>query len=237
MGGQARGGMMNPRELARARELWGTWRDASRAAAERRWHEIDRIERPRCSGKKWLEKTQQCLVRLSMLGILQPRESGRIAEINFGRLANSDQDRLKSIGAAPHLFAFAISSDGQQPHQSLAERFLSLNSSNRLRDGRLSLQVFVCDDLPIGMNIQLRGTDPAREHRLTYIRYDLDVVAIGAAMGPVTHFNAHWHTGDDPDAKDAEVHDPRFPSLPLDPIAVLQFLVETYYPNGPADLI
>lgn len=223
-------------------EIWPEWRKRSRGAAERRWTELtkiaDKLVRPR-TGKQWLADTKQCLVDLTKLEILQPYESGRVCKIEFTKLAMSDQNRLPSIVAASHLYAFALAVDPNQLQQSLVERYLTLSSGTRLRDGRLSLQVFVDDNngLPIGMNIQLRGIDPARGDRSTYMRYDLDAVPMGKSMGPVTHFNAHWHTGDDPDGRDAEDHDPRLPSLILDPIAVLEYLVEAFYPNGPGDLV
>ena len=55
--------------------------------------------------------------------------------------------------------------------------------------------------------------------------------------GLVTHFNAHWHAGEDPDATDAEELDPRLPSLILDPTAVLEVLIETFFPHGPGDVM
>ena len=198
----------------------------------------DKLVRPR-TGKQWLADTRRCLVDLAKLEILQPHESGRVCKIEFTQLAMSDQKRLRGIGAASRIYAFTLALDPAQPQQSLVERYLTLSSGTRLREGRLSLQVFVDDNscLPIGMNIQLRGIDPARGHRSTYMRYDLDAVAMGESMGPVTHFNAHWHTGDDPDATDAEDHDSRLPSLILDPIAVIEYLVEAFYLNGPSDLV
>jgi hypothetical protein len=48
--------------------------------------------------------------------------------------------------------------------------------------------------------------------------------------------NAHWHAGDDPDAGDAEDHDPRLPTSILDPLAVIDILVETFWPQGPDNL-
>jgi hypothetical protein len=84
------------------------------------------------------------------------------------------------------------------------------------------------------MNVQLSGFDPIRS-RPWYLRYDLDCVPMGA--NPVAHFRAHWHVGDEPDADDAEMYDPRLPSLILDPVAVIETLIETIFPNGPADLI
>jgi hypothetical protein len=223
-------------------EIWPKWQKKSRGAAGHRWDELkkiaDKLIRPR-TGKQWLADTKQCLVDLARLEILQPYESARVCKIEFTKLAKSDQDRLPNIVAASDLYAFALAVDPAQPQQSLVERYLTLSSGARLRDGRLSLQVFVNDDsgLPIGMNIQLRGIDPARAGRTTYMRYDLDAVPMGETMGPVTHFNAHWHTGDDPDARDAEDHDPRLPALILDPIAVIEYLVEAFYPKGPDDLV
>jgi hypothetical protein len=223
-------------------ERWSEWREQSRRAGEKRWHELekigDKLVRRQRKGKQWLADTRRSLATLSALNILQPHESSRVAEINFGRLAKSDQDRLRGIGVIKHLYAFAISADPQNPQQSLSERSLSLSPGKRLREGKLSLQVFVDDrrGFPLGMNIQLRGLDPARHGRSTYIRYDLDAVPMGESMGAVTHFNAHWHTGDDPDARDAEHHDPRLPSLILDPVAVIEFLIETFFPGGSADL-
>jgi len=227
-----------------AEEAWNVWRDSSRKDAERRWNALLALERPQKSGKEWLDATRRRLIELTKIGILQPRESGRVRDVVFSKLAASDQDRLKKSGFARDLFAFAVAAEqggraaveSGERSESLARHFLRLNTGKRLGDGRLSFQVFVKEStrLPVGMNIQICGTDPTRAGRPTYLRYDLDVVAMGT--GPVTHFNAHWHAGDDPDGNDAEDHDPRLPSLLLDPVAVLDVLIETFFPDGPDDV-
>lgn len=171
-------------------------------------------------------------------GEVQPREQSRVAEVVVAKLASADQDRLRQGGLTRGLFAFAVASDSGAASEPLASRFLRLSPGKRLNDGELSFQVFINETTrcPAGMNIQVRGKDPARTERPTYLRYDLDIVPMGTKSGPVTHFNAHWHFGDDPDGSDAEDHDPRLPSLLLDPLAVLDILIETYFPSGPADV-
>lgn len=219
-------------------EAWLAWRATSRTDAEKRWEAVQKVVRPERSGKEWLAATRGRLVNLAKIGILQPHEQGRLQVVEPGKLARADQKRLEKQGLARDLYAFAVSAESAAVTEPLASRSLRLSPGRRLRDGRLSFQVFVKESsrLPIGMNIQLRGTDPTRENRPTYLRYDLDVVAMGEKAGSVTHFNAHWHAGDDPDGSDAEDHDPRLPSLLLDPLAVLDILVETFFPNGPADV-
>lgn len=162
-------------------------------------------------------------------------EIPHLTELGFSDLSHADKDRLEKAKIKRHLYAFGVASNPDAPDEPLAARCIRLNDGRKLRDGKLSIQVFIDESqkLPIGMNIQLRGHDPDRK-RQCYLRYDLDVVPMGS--GQVTHFRAHWHAGDDPDGHDAEEHDPRLPSLILDPIAVLEILFETFFPNGPADL-
>lgn len=217
-------------------DRWLAWRANAKAAADDRWRNADKMERPSMPGAAWLTETAKRFVQLSAIGILQPREQGRIKSIRFDEISTPDQERLKKRLSPRQLFAFTIASDPSQPTS--RDRFVSLSDGKRLHAGRLSMQVFIDEHVrrPIGMNIQLSGRDPARSGRPTYLRYDLDPVAMGADAGPVTHFNAHWHTGDEPDGTDASTHDPRLPSLVLDPLAVLDVLVETYFPDGPDDV-
>lgn len=239
-----------------AAEAWTEWRGTSRRAAETRWTEAEKLVRPKMSGKEWFRLTRSRLISLAKLGILAPREQGRLAELAYRQLASADQQRINESKLSPrHLFAFAVApeenkdkapdlpgaqtglSDGAEEER-LARSALTLNPGKRLRDGKLSFQVFIDEKawVPVGMNIQLRGTDPSRDNRPAYLRYDLDVVPMGEKAGPVTHFRAHWHAGDNPDGGDAEVHDPRLPSLPLDPLAVIEILIETFFPDGPGDV-
>ncbi len=214
---------------------WKEWREASRSAAAERWDKAQEVERPKKKGKEWLNETRRRLVDLAGLGILAPREQIRVRPLDYRKLASADQQRLDESGLdRRNLFAFAVASEDER----LARSALTLNPGKRLRDGRLSFQVFIDENaqVPVGMNIQIRGTDPGRENRPVYLRYDLDVVQMGEKAGPVTHFRAHWHTGDEPDAGDAEDHDPRLPSLPLDPLAVIDILIETFFPNGDKDV-
>lgn len=216
--------------------LWNTWREEARQRAEKRWAAALRMERPSRKGKDWLQQTVMCLTRLTQMGILQPREAGRLKEIQLRALAGSDRKRLEGAGIGSHVYAFGLAQDPAAPGEPLASRSLQLNDGQRLRRARLGLQVFIDEreGKPVGMNIQLRGTDPGRGERPVYLRYDLDAVQMGS--GPVAHFNAHWHMGEDPDADEAEDRDARMPSLPLDPLAVIETLVETFYPSGPEDL-
>jgi hypothetical protein len=68
-----------------------------------------------------------------------------------------------------------------------------------------------------------------------YLRYDLDALQMGT--GPVAHFNAHWHSGDLPNAADGEEFDSRTPSPILEPGAAIDVLIKTFYPLGPAALL
>ncbi len=226
--------------MSRARtpaETWNAWRDRSRKDAEQRWSALEKVGRPKKTGKDWLAETRRRLIELASVDILQPREQSRVAEIHHDKLASADQDRLGSGGFRKDVFAFAVAAESAGAADKPRERALRLSPGKRLRDGKLSFQVFIDERsmVPVGMNIQIRGEDPARR-RPTYLRYDLDVVAMGEKAGPVTHFRAHWHSGDDPDAGDAEDHDPRLPSLLLDPLAVLDVLIETFFPGGPGDV-
>jgi hypothetical protein len=230
-----------------AAETWRAWRAASREAAERRWTAAGTLKRAEKSGKQWLAETRTRLIQMTKLGILAPREQGRVAQLDPRQLDPPDRNRLGASGLdLRRLFAFAVApetaparrgAEGDSVGQDRVGRsVLALNPGKRLREGKLSFLVFIDEStqLPVGMNLQLRGIDPTRDGRPTYFRYDLDVVQMGA--GPVAHFRAHWHAGDDPEAVDAEDHDPRLPSLPLDPVAVIEILVETFFPDGPADL-
>lgn len=254
--GVGRGAERRPMSYGRtSAEAWTAWREVSRGAAAQRWAKAEKIEKLTKSGKRWFDETRTRLVHLTELGILAPREQTRIAQLDYGQLASADQQRLDASGLRRrNLFAFAVAPEdkdkaserlGAQAGSSddagdkrLARSALTLNPGKYLQDGKLSFQVFIDDhaQVPLGMNIQLRGIDPMRKYRPVYLRYDLDVVQMGEKAGPVTHFQAHWHTGDDPDAGDAEDHDPRLPSLPLDPLAVIEILIEMFFPNGPDDV-
>jgi hypothetical protein len=145
---------------------------------------------------------------------------------------------LKEAGkSGRHLYTIGLAGQGSEAANeegALPDRALHLTDGKHLHAGRLRLQVFVDDaeSRLVGMSIQLRGR---REQSPVYMRYDLDPVQMGE--GPVTHFRAHWHLGKDPDAPAAEDEDPRLASLMLDPVAVVDILVETFFPGGPADVL
>lgn len=225
----------------RATEIWKTWREEAKRDAEARWSVAESATHREMKGEEWHEKTRARLMRLERMKILAAREQVRLTKLPYDALAPADKRRLDEAGHRRHLYIYGVKrleDKRQQPDEDqvpLWRNALQLNDGKRLCEGRLSLQVFVDDakKMPVGMSVQLRGQDPARS-RPVYLRYDLDVVPLGS--GPVTHFSSHWHAGDDPDAKDAEDHDPRLPALILDPLAVIDILVETFWPGGPADV-
>lgn len=217
------------------REIWVKWCTEGRSRAEKRWEAVKAITSGTWKGDEWLKQTKMHLVTLVNLGILQPNEQGRLRQIDLRELDPADQRRVREKGLTRNLYAYGIARDSSTEGR-LASRALRLTDGRRLRESGLGLLVFIDENeaKPIGLNIHIRGKDPARMDRNFYIRYERDIVQLGS--GPVAHFNTHWHAGDDPEAPDAEDHDPRLPSLPLDPLAVLDVLVETFYPRGPDDL-
>jgi hypothetical protein len=170
---------------------------------------------------------------LQEVGIFGPGEQQRVQRLNLGELARSDQTRLRGTGR--HVDYTVIGLAGRPPEQPLIERSLQVADSRRLRAGALSLQVIVDEreERVAAMNVQIRGGDELRGGRAVFQRYDLDFAQMGD--GPVSHFNAHWHMGEDPDASPAE-DDPRLPALILDPTEVIDVLIETWLPQGPKDL-
>jgi hypothetical protein len=221
---------MNPR---RALDAWKASCAEAKARAERRWEAIQKLERP--DNNDWFDATSRRMAQFAKAEILGPHEHSRLKKFDLGELEAPDRDRLGTrVANRRHLVAFGVARDPAAPEEPLRSRSLRLNDGPNVREGKLTLQVFIdlSTKLPVGMNIQIRGLDPHRD-RPCYLRYDLDPVPLGS--GPVTHFSSHWHVGDDPDAAGAEDHDPRLPSLILDPISVLDVLVETFFPKGPAD--
>lgn len=220
----------------RADAAWKQWCADANARAEVRWKALQGVGLLTKNGQDWLKDIRKRLALLAEMKILGPHEHSRLIEVKFRDLAAVDQDRLKSAGLERRLFAFGLARGQAEEEQRLARRSMQLNDSTNLCDGRLGLQVFVDErqGRAVGMNIQLRGLDPHRQ-RPCYLRYDLDVVPLGKS--PVTHFSAHWHAGDDPEGDDAEEHDPRLPALILDPLAVLDVLIETFFPEGPASVL
>jgi len=243
-----------------AREIWQQWRQRSRAAAEARWRLLGHDTEPeskrggtskepaplvrRLDGRQWETELRKRLRELQDIEILQPGEQQRLKRVEFRELSRPDQKRLEQADKHKGLYAMALAKKTALDGATLAERFLRLTDGKRLRAGRLNLQVFIDDPSRhlVGMNIQLQGqqvrvdakTETESVHGL-YMRYDLDAVEMGERMGPVTHFRAHWHLGVDPDA--SEDLEPRMPSLVLDPVAVLDVLIETFFPKGPDDLL
>lgn len=227
----------------KAAKIWATWCANAKRDAEARWDAVKNAPRGKLKGKDWQQRTYDKLIELEKLEILAPREHLRLTPLGYDNLEPAHKRRL--VEHRRNLYVYGIKppkedetekqTEKNEDHVRLSRNSLRLNDGKRLRKGRLGLLVFVDDAtwMPVGMSIQLRGQDPARSRAL-YLRYDLDVVPLGS--GPVTHFSSHWHMGDDPDAKDAEDHDPRLPALILDPLAVIDILVETFWPKGPEDV-
>lgn len=220
---------------------WERWCGRSRLAAENRWKMAEGLNPPQRKGKDWERELRKRLVELQTMEILQPGEHTRLQPVDFSKLAKSDQKRLKEAGkSGKHLYAIGLAGRGSEvasEESTLTDRTLRLTDGRHLQAGRLNLQVFVDDNESrlLGMNIQLRGR---RDQRPIYMRYDLDAVQMGKEKGgAVTHFRAHWHLGEDPDASESEDKDPRLASLVLDPTAVVDILVETFFPTGPADVV
>jgi hypothetical protein len=246
--------------MSDARELWRQWRERSRQAAQVRWHLLGhdtatagrshgtlKEPAPRVralDGRQWETELRKRLRELQDIEILQPGEHQRLKYVEFRELSRPDQKRLEQADKRKGLYAMALARKTAQDGSTLSERFLRLTDGRLLRDGRLNIQVFIDDPNRhlVGMNIQLQGrrvrvdakTEAETVHDV-YMRYDLDAVEMGERKGPVTHFRAHWHLGVDPEA--SEDSDPRMPSLVLDPVAVLDVLVETFFPEGPDDVL
>jgi hypothetical protein len=246
--------------MSDARELWRQWRERSREAAEVRWrllgHDIEPQSKRRgtstepaplvrmLDGRQWETEFRKRLRELQDIEILQPGEHQRLKRVEFRELSRPDQKRLEQADKHKGLYAMALAKKTALDGATLAERFLRLTDGRLLRAGRLNIQVFIDDPHRhlVGMNIQLQGrqvrvdaSTKAETVHDVYMRYDLDAVEMGEQKGPVTHFRAHWHLGADPDA--SEDSDPRMPSLVLDPVAVLDVIVETFFPEGPDDLL
>jgi hypothetical protein len=233
------------------------WLERSSVEAQKRWHlvaELPFLPRERRESEQeyqqrigqqilehvgtsqkrdmqwWVDHIRKRLVDLDKLGLLQWGEHQRVVPIEFRELSRSDQKRLESQGLQRALYAISVKAPKDQPQQKLSDRCLRFNPGKRLTSGQLTLLVFIDEkqERPVGMNVQLRGHDLLRD-RATYLRYDLDIVQMGSS--PVTHFKSHWHAGDDPDTKLSEKADPRLPSLLLDPVAALDILVETFFPE------
>lgn len=206
-------------------DAWAKWRVDSRARAEGSWSRVQSVGAPSTSGVEWrdgIRRQFQRLMRMKML--LDPGAYLGVEKISFGELSDADQKRLRN--RRDDLYLIGMKSP-------IGFEF---GDGKHLREGRLKLQVFidVASGRPVGMNIMMRGV-LVETGVGDFIRYDLDAVPMGEARGPVTHFQSHWHHGIDPDR--APVCEPRLPSPILDPCAVIDLLVETYFPEGPADLV
>ncbi|MDC0710410.1 hypothetical protein POL68_18175 [Stigmatella sp. ncwal1] len=243
-----------------AGERWRQWRQRSRQAAELRWRQLGHDPEPEgkphgaleaparqvraLDGRQWENELRKRLRELQDIEILQYGEQQRLKKVELRELSRPDQKRLEQAGKRKGLYAMALAKKTPQDDTPPPERFLKLTDGQLLRGGRLNLQVFIDDPNRhlVGMNIQLWGqqvrvdtkTGQMAEHGV-YMRYDLDSVEMGEEKGPVTHFRAHWHLGADPET--SEDSDPRMPSLVLDPVAVLDILIETFFPQGPDGLL
>lgn len=220
-----------------AKEVWGGWCAEARQGAEQRWRWVQTREMRRLGAREWLRLLKARLVRLETMGILDYRESQRLKLLNFGELSRPDQDRLRrtDVRAPKNIVGLALAPPPGAPGQSQVDRSLRLLNGQCLVEGTLGLQVLIDEAAArtVGMNIQIRGMDPRVDHAV-YLRYDQDTEQMG--LGPVSHFCAHWHHGRDPDAPGAEDHDPRLPALIMDPLEVIEILIETFFPLGPASL-
>lgn len=217
------------------KETWARWQEASFSGAKKRWEAERALFDRRLSGEDGAScgrAIRHHLALLQEVGILAPGHAQRVKELDFDELSGSDQMRLRSTRHQRDYVVLGLT--GRPSEQPLIERALQLNDGRRLVGGSLSLQVIVDENLArvAAMNIQLRGFD-RRRGRKTFQRYDLDFAQMGD--GPVTHFNAHWHVGDDPDESLAE-EDPRLPAVVLHPTEVIEMFVETWFPRGPDDV-
>jgi hypothetical protein len=165
------------------------------------------------------------LVALAQATILQPRAEHRLRLLEADDLPAADRKRLADAGKLDAVRSIGIAGPGK-----LRERALSLSPGRRLLGGKLRILVHVVENETQGASIQLDGTLPGSA-RKTFGRYDLDIVPLGSNQ--LTHFDAHFHFGEDPDDESA----PRWPTLFLDPEEALDILVHTWFPNGPGDVL
>lgn len=226
---------------SQSQRTWQKWSEAAQDKAKARWDDAQRLATQGYSGPDWENLIRQRLAPLNDIQMLEYGDHLRVRRIEPHRLSpagKSARDRLieNAEVKAEHLFAIGISPGVEAATDERGHGLLRFYDGRRLLCGSLSLLVFIDEKkkAPLSMNIQLSGVCPGRWQSL-YLRYDLDAIQLGD--GPAAHFNAHWHSGALPDASDAEELDPRLPSLPLSPDAVIDYLVMTYFPHGPEDIL
>lgn len=197
----------------------------------------------RQAAKDWLKELQDRCRLLETMQILRHGQARRIRLVQWDQFAYADRDRMGEAGYGPRSvmgIAIAHNNEGsgtQRPEagSSMRGNALYFHDSERLTEGALGFQIFINDAQrgALGMNFQLQGRDRQRD-RTVYVRYDLDTVQMGT--GPVAHFRAHWHHGEDPDSELSEKVDPRLPAPLLDPGDVLDHFIEYFFPKGPDSL-
>jgi len=214
-------------EQLEAREKWRL--DAVKRAEERLVWAKKREGRRSSRPDAWTDTLRKRLVAYYKMGVLAPREQLRLGRLEHHELPASDRKRLSERGLLTRdMNVIGIGPDKNRGQLDLIDRALQLKHGARLRGGSLRILVYVDrSGLTIGASIQIQGTD-AERNKPVYARYDLDVVPLGA--DPLTHFDAHWHYGEDPN----DDVDPRWPTLVLDPDEVLDILVDMWFPRAPA---
>lgn len=230
---------MSSEVSAGAAIAWDAWDKAAKADAEGRWEEAKKAFSAKRSGEEWLEVIKKRLAPLGQAGLIDFNAHTRVKRIAPEKLppsARTARDRI--VIANPEIkhskiYPISISKEVTDGGD---HGVIGLYPGALLTRGALSLLVFINEEegVPISMSIMLRGIRRSRQ-RSVYLRYDLDAVQMGTS--PVAHFNAHWHSGDLPNASDGEEFDSRTPSLILGPGAALDVLIKTFYPLGPAALL
>lgn len=225
---------------AQEAEAWQAWDSMAEERARQRWRVAvaKGQDATRQDGRAWIDAIQKRIVPLGKCGIVDYIAHTRIKRVAPHALPPSGRSKIDRITDAlpanrrKNLFPIAIDS---QEEDGGGHGIIRLYPSRLIVDGELSLLVLIDEheQRPLSMSVMLRGFRPGRL-RSVYLRYDLDAEEQGT--GPVAHFNAHWHSGDLPDAADAEEFDPRLPSAILGPDDVIDILVKTFYPKGPQDL-
>ncbi len=214
-------------------EAWKSWLTRAENDAEERLAFAKKRIRKEQSARDWLKGLRSYLNQLSRIGILQPQEQARLTLLGQDELPAADKTRLEKDDLLNRIQLIGIGKpSGSEKPLRLRDRVLVLSPGKKLSRGTLRIMAFIdtTSKAVAGMSIQVEGKDPASKKGI-FGRYDLDIVSLGSSQ--VTHFDAHFHFGEDPSDEEA----PRWPTLFLDPEEALDVLLHTWFPNGPKDVL